>query len=92
MPEGYTYDFAIPALTVTPTGALLSFCQAVLVSPPKLAGTTTGAATGATGATAGGEQGNVGDGRGAWTDIALRRSTDGGTTWGALQVICRNST
>ena len=83
--QGYTYDFAIPALTVTPTGALLAFCQAGLVSPPKLAAATTGA-------TAGGGHGNVGDGRGAWTDIALRRSTDGGTTWGALQVICRNST
>jgi sialidase-1 len=34
----------------------------------------------------------LGDGRGGWTDIALRRSSDSGKTWGKLQVICRNST
>ncbi len=32
------------------------------------------------------------DGRGGWTDIALRRSSDDGVTWGPIQVICRNST
>ena len=33
-----------------------------------------------------------GDGNDGWVDIALRRSTDAGATWGALQIICRNST
>ena len=38
------------------------------------------------------EDGRSGDGHGAWTDIALRRSTDDGQTWGPIQAICRNST
>jgi hypothetical protein len=31
---------------------------------------------------------DVADGRGGWTDIALRRSIEGGKSWGQLQIIC----
>jgi len=73
----YSYSFGIPALTTSPSGALLAFCQANLVTPKQLALEL--------------EHGyNATDGRGGWTDLALRRSTDGGRTWGALQVVCRN--
>ena len=83
---GALYSFAIPALQLTPKGNLLAFCQAnlALKDEPRR-----GAATAIT--AIGGTDG-VQDGRGRWTDIALRRSIDGGKTWGPLQIICRNST
>ena len=79
LPAGFAYSFGIPALQMTPKGSVLAFCQANLIGPKDKP-----APDGSVGATAG-------DGRGSWTDIALRRSTDGGESWGPLQIICRNS-
>ena len=78
-------------MTTSPKGALLAFCQA------NLAGGREEAAGQDDSEDIAGEHGGSavvrgGDGRGGWTDIALRRSTDDGKTWGKLQVICRNST
>ena len=81
----YAYTFAIPALQLTSKGSLLAFAQANLVSAKDFAGGS-GSRVGSLG------HSHTRDGRGAWTDIVVRRSTDGGKTWGALQTICRNST
>ena len=85
LPLGFTYNFGIPALQLTPKGSILAFCQANLVGgvrndDPPMSQDAEGLGPSAS------------DGRGSWTDIALRRSVDGGQTWGPLQIICRNST
>ena len=64
---GYYYHYGIPALTVSPQGNLLAFCQA------NLEANTSAAAS---------SRPRLGDGNGGWVDIALRRSTDAGATWG----------
>eukprot|EP01050_Picozoa_sp_SAG11_P018047 SAG11_NODE_2673_length_3109_cov_1.528904_6_plen_380_part_00 len=84
----FKYNFGIPALQLTPKGNLLAFCQANLA--PHHTATNTAAA--ATVEDDGGLGVSAEDGNGGWTDIALRRSTDGGQSWGQLQIICRNST
>lgn len=56
--EGY-HTFRIPALTVTPQGTLLAFCEGRKSSRADL--------------------GN--------NDLMLKRSTDGGRTWGQLQLV-----
>jgi hypothetical protein len=96
LPKGFTYSFGIPALQVTPKGNLLAFCQANLMGGEQeleLGQQGKGSTAGGHPATVGtASSGSEADGRGGWTDIALRRSTDDGRTWGPLQVICRNST
>ena len=56
--EGY-HTFRIPALSVTPAGTLLAFCEGRKTSRADL--------------------GN--------NDLMLKRSTDGGSTWGKLQLV-----
>ena len=88
---GFKYNFGIPALQLTPKGTLLAFCQARLATHH----TTTSTAAAAAAAVVEDDVGlgiSAEDGNGGWTDIALRRSTDGGESWGQLQIICRNST
>ena len=95
LPAGFAYTFGIPALQMTPKGSVLAFCQANLIGGPTQDLPHQPPQADADG---GGGQPNrdvgvsAGDGRGSWTDIALRRSVDGGVTWGPLQIICRNST
>lgn len=80
LPQGYTYGFQIPALQLTPGGALLAFSQAYLRDPK--------------GSSVGLRQRispHLLDGNDGWIDIVVRRSTDGGITWGPMVVVCRNS-
>ena len=58
--EGY-HTFRIPAVVVTPKGAVLAFCE-----------------------------GRASRSDHAQNDIVLKRSTDGGRTWGALQLIAED--
>ena len=57
-------------LQMTPKGSVLAFCQADLVGPKDQRALPRDGGVGA----------SAGDGRGGWTDIALRRSTDGGAS------------
>ena len=109
MPASYRYGYQIPALTRTPKGNLVAFCQAYVYQVKDYNGVERNEDGGGTNdvvewlsvshATVNGrEKGyyrdhhHLSDGNDGWIDIVARRSTDGGHTWGDLQVLCRNST
>ena len=81
MPKGYKYAFMVPVLLPSPGGALLAFSEAhMLIYKTNSSHEYQRSWS------------RLSDGDDGWIDIVARRSENNGSSWGPLQVLCRNST